>query len=244
MAAQNYHTILSQKERVNWIKFGNANTEFFHTQIKLRQAKNNIAKLEDTSAIPDIVNSEDNKILEKIPSQEEIKEAVFCLNQDGAPGPDGYAGIFYREAWNIIKEDLTNVIQFCWSNQLIPSGLNSNFLILLPKIQGAKKASQFRPIGLSNFCFKIFTKIPTIRMSNLIQKIIYPQQCAFIKGRNIHEQVLLASELVNEMNTNIKGGNVALKLNISQTYGTVSWDYLIAVLKKYGRELQIGFWCF
>ncbi|XP_026428491.1 uncharacterized protein LOC113324385 [Papaver somniferum] len=233
MAAQNYHTMLSQKARVNWIKFGDANTEFFHTQVELGQAKNNIAELEDTygaivtnkqsienillnhfkekfatqpvniseiflSAIPDIVNSGDNKILEKIPSQEEIKEAVFCLNQDGAPGPDSYTG--------------------------------------------AKKASQFRPIGLSNFCFKIFTKILTIRMRNLLQKIISPQQCSFIKGRTIHEQVLLTSKLVNEMNTNRRGGNVALKLDISQAYNTVSWDYLIAVLKKYGFSERITNW--
>ncbi|XP_026377624.1 uncharacterized protein LOC113271914 [Papaver somniferum] len=52
LVAQNYHTILSQKARVNWIKYGDANTCFFHTSIKLRQATNSITELEnDAGAI-------------------------------------------------------------------------------------------------------------------------------------------------------------------------------------------------
>lgn len=39
IAAQNYHTLLSQKARINWVQFGDANTRFFHTSIKIRQAK-------------------------------------------------------------------------------------------------------------------------------------------------------------------------------------------------------------
>ncbi|XP_026451543.1 uncharacterized protein LOC113351839 [Papaver somniferum] len=185
-------------------------------------------------AIPQLVTAEDNSILEHLPTGEEIKNVVFELNQDGSPGPDGFTGVFYRFAWDIIKEDLIAAIQYCWSNQVNPAGLNSNFLVLLPKIKRAKKANQFRPIGLSNFCFKIFTKIIAIRMSNVLHKLISTQQCAFIKGRNIHEQVLLASELVNEMQFTRRWGNVGLKLEISQAYDTLSWEYLLVVLKKYG----------
>ncbi|KAI3856532.1 hypothetical protein MKX03_028374 [Papaver bracteatum] len=57
--------------------------------------------------------------------------------------------------------DLVEAIQFCWRRRYIPRGLNSNFLVLLPKCQGEKKSNQFIPIGLSNFLFKIFTKIST-----------------------------------------------------------------------------------
>lgn len=148
LASQNYHTMLSQKARINWIKFGDANTDFFHTSIKLKQAKNSIDEIEDefgnivanqqsiakilidyfqakftaqpvqftehlSKAIPHLVTDEDNIFLEFLPSKEEIKHVVFDLNQDGAPGPDGFTGIFYTIAWDVISEDLTAAVQYC-----------------------------------------------------------------------------------------------------------------------------------
>ncbi|XP_026396710.1 uncharacterized protein LOC113291389 [Papaver somniferum] len=77
-------------------------------------------------------------------------------------------------------------------------------------------------------------------MSGIMEKLISPQQAAYIKGRNIHEQVLLASELVNEIKFKRRGGNVGIKLDISQTYNSVSWDFHIKVLLKYGRGLRQG----
>ncbi|XP_026399009.1 uncharacterized protein LOC113294849 [Papaver somniferum] len=173
-------------------------------------------------AAPTVITAEDNSFLEKVPSEEDIKNAVFDLNQDSAPWPDGFTGIFYRFAWEVIKTDLVTAVQYCWENNFIPSGMNSNFLVLIPKVHGAKNAKQFRPIGLSNFCFKVITKIVTMRISKYLPKIISPQQCAFIKNRNIHEQFLLASELVNELSVKRRGGNLGLKLDISQAYDTMS----------------------
>lgn len=52
---------------------------------------------------------------------------------------------FYRMAWDIICVDLIAAIQFCWFNQEIPSGLNSNFLVLPPKSKSIQtyRAEQF-----------------------------------------------------------------------------------------------------
>ncbi|XP_026434545.1 uncharacterized protein LOC113332086 [Papaver somniferum] len=47
-------------------------------------------------AAPKVITTEDNYYLEKLPTEEDIKTAIFDLNQDGAPGPDGFTGTFYR----------------------------------------------------------------------------------------------------------------------------------------------------
>ncbi|XP_026378045.1 uncharacterized protein LOC113272424 [Papaver somniferum] len=186
-----------------------------HFQQKFKFQEVHIAdKLLDV--IPSSVTTSDQALLDAVPSSAEIKSIIFAMDPESAAGPDSFSGIYYRTCWEIICNDL--VIQFCWERKFIPKGLNSNFLVLLPKCQGAKKANQFRPIGLSNVLFKIFTKIITTRMNNLMVKLISPQQAAYIKGRSIHEQVLLASEMVNEMKRKRRGGNVAFKLDISQAY--------------------------
>ncbi|XP_026410170.1 uncharacterized protein LOC113305327 [Papaver somniferum] len=102
---------------------------------------------------------------------------------------------------------------------------------------GAKTAAHFRPIGLSNVSFKIITKLITLRMSTLMNNLVSPQQTAYIKGRNIQEQVLLASEMVNEMKKK-RRGNVELKLDISQGYDAVSWEFFMQVLLKYWFSLN------
>ncbi|XP_026428837.1 uncharacterized protein LOC113324763 [Papaver somniferum] len=160
-------------------------------------------------------------MLDTLPSYEEIKNIIFQMNPESSAGPDSFSGIFYRTCWEIICTDLVAAIQFCWKRRFIPRGLNSNFLVLLPKCQGAKKANQFRPIGLSNVLFKIFTKIITVRMNSLLVKLIPPQKAAYNKGRSIREQILLASETVNEVKRKRRGGNVAFKLDIYQAYDSL-----------------------
>ncbi|XP_026417310.1 uncharacterized protein LOC113312789 [Papaver somniferum] len=275
--AQNLHnsqevhlsSLLKTKSRVKWIKEGAANTNFFHTMLKIRQAKNCISELKTANGeiisdqgkiadelvkfygqkfkfqavtvdefllkhIPQVITDEDQKMLDVIPEEEKIRATIFSMDPDSSPGPDGFSGCFNRACWHIIKEDVIQAIQFCWRRRYIPKGLNSNFLVLLPKVDGAKTPSQFRPIGLRNVSFKIFTKLITNRMSVLMAKLISPQQATYVKGRIIQQQILLASELVNEMKKKRGGGNVALKLDISQAYDSVSWHFLFQVLQKFG----------
>ncbi|XP_026416499.1 uncharacterized protein LOC113311932 [Papaver somniferum] len=194
-------------------------------------------------AIPKVVSSEDNKMLENILSAQEIKEAVFSMNADSAPSPDGFSGFFYRYAWEVIGEGVINAIRYCWKRDFIPRGLNSNFLFLLPKVKGARRPNQFRPIGLSNFSFKIFTKIMTNRMYGLMGKVISEQQGAFLKGRCIQEQIVLAYEMINKIDTKRRGGNVSRGLRqgdpLSPIFFVIAEDALSRSLSKMVEENKI-----
>jgi len=47
----------------------------------------------------------------KCPDFSEIKNVVFNLNDNSAPGPDGFCGIVYHSCWEIIGTDVCNVVQ-------------------------------------------------------------------------------------------------------------------------------------
>ncbi|XP_026378346.1 uncharacterized protein LOC113272764 [Papaver somniferum] len=146
-----HNTLLRKKSRIKWVKEGSANTNFFHINMKIRfqfKEVNIVEKL--LVVIPQLITAEDQHMLDSTPTAEEIKETTFSIDSDNSPGPDGYSGIFYKNCWDIIQNDFVAAIQFCWNRKFIPKGLNSSFLVLLPKCQGAKTAAQFRPIGLSN----------------------------------------------------------------------------------------------
>lgn len=46
-----------------------------------------------------LMSEEDNRMLTKIPSWIEIKDVVFVMNAEGAPGPDGFGGFFFQKYW-------------------------------------------------------------------------------------------------------------------------------------------------
>jgi hypothetical protein len=101
--------------------------------------------------IPNLVSDSVNALLTMLPSYEEIKNAVFSLNKDSAPGPDGYGAFFYQTYWEIIHQDVVNVVlQFFTSGWIMPN-FNYNTLILVPKTQNADSIDQFRPIAMANF---------------------------------------------------------------------------------------------
>jgi len=101
--------------------------------------------------IPSLVTLEDNTLLTTLSLAEEIKTVVLNLCGDSAPGPDGYLGHFYHSFWHIIGSDVVKSTQFFFTNNFIMPNLNSNMLILIPKVQGADRLDNFRPIVLANF---------------------------------------------------------------------------------------------
>ncbi|XP_026383949.1 uncharacterized protein LOC113279469 [Papaver somniferum] len=182
------------------------------------------------------ISEEESILMDVVPSVEEIRRAVYDLGVDSAPGPDGFSGCFYRHCWDIIHQDLINAITYCWQHKLIPQGSNSSLLIFLVKVRGVNTLRNFRPIGLSNFFFKIFTKILATRLGGVLDKLVSEEQVTFMKGRNIHENISVASEMVNELKCKRKDGNVGLKLNISQAFDTgnmKSLNNLLSLLGKY-----------
>jgi hypothetical protein len=69
--------------------------------------------------IPNLVNDDINALLTVLPSYSEIKAAVFALNKDSAPGPNGFGAFFFQNYWDIVKNDVTNVVLQLFSSSWI-----------------------------------------------------------------------------------------------------------------------------
>jgi len=109
---------------------------------------------------------------------------------------------------------------------MLPNNFNSNVIVLIPKIPGAKSMGDYRPIALANFQFKIITKILADRLACITSRIISTEQRGFVRDRNISDCVILAFEAINCLEKNQYGGNIALKVDISKTFDTLDWNFL------------------
>src|SRR3954471_21374144 len=167
-----------------------------------------------TEDIPQVSN-EENTFLNYTFIEEEIKKAVFQMEHNKAPGPDGFPAEFYQQFWDAIKTDLIEFFQ-CWHvGQLELFRLNFGETVLLPKVLEAERIQQYRPICLLNVSFKIFTKVATIRLNSVADHVVKPTQTAFMQGRNILDGVVVLHETVHEMHAKKLNG-VIFKLTLKR----------------------------
>lgn len=194
------------------------------------------------SVIPSLVFQSDNIMLTNIPTMEEVKNAVFSLDRNSVPGPDGFGGSFYHSYWDIIGADVHNsVLQFFKDGWIYPN-LNSNRVVLIPKFVGADRVENFRPIALANFQFKVISKVLADRLAIIMPKIISAEQRGFIRGRHISDCACIDSEEVNMLNNRHFGGNVALKFDIKRAFDTLDWNFLLKILSSFGFDHQFCKW--
>ncbi|XP_024190514.1 uncharacterized protein LOC112194518 [Rosa chinensis] len=186
--------------------------------------------------IPHMVTEEENYSLLVIPSAEEIRDAAMKMDGTSAPGLDGFGGCFFTSCWSVVAQDVTLAVQSFFINGYIMPHFNSNILILIPKLEDAENISDFRPIALANFVFKIITRIMADRLGPLACRIISPSQSAFIRGRSIIDPIVLTSECVNLLDQKCKYGNLAFKFDIRKAFDTLDWNFLLRVLHTFGFD--------
>ncbi|CAN1801746.1 Transposon TX1 uncharacterized 149 kDa protein [Linum perenne] len=160
------------------------------------------------------------------------------MHPDKAPGPDGLNPAFYQRFWDIVGPDVIRDCRSWLVDKRIPNEVQATDIVLLPNKENATKMSDLRPISLCNVRYRIVAKVLANRMRSIMSDIIPEEQSAFIKGRSIVDNVLIAFETLHAMNIRrtAKIGEVALKMDISKAYDRVEWNYLEAIMTKMGFD--------
>ena len=154
-------------------------------------------------------------------------------------GPYGFTKEFYVAAWKVI---VITAIKSFFLFGFLPSGINATILSLILKIENAEKIKDFRPIACCNLRYKVISKVLADRLRIIFLDAIEPNQSAFITGRLLLENVLLASELVNGYHKSTITQISAIKFDISKAFDTVKWSFISSVLRAMGLQLQFVQW--
>ncbi|XP_059285826.1 uncharacterized protein LOC132039345 [Lycium ferocissimum] len=100
-----------KKENDTWIEgednIASEAVKFFEDQFTFQDVDDGPAVL---NCLPRVINDEDNNMLKDRPTLEELKNVVFTLSTDTAPGPDGTSRKFYQHCGDIIALDLFSMV--------------------------------------------------------------------------------------------------------------------------------------
>ncbi|KAJ4769324.1 RNA-directed DNA polymerase (reverse transcriptase)-related family protein [Rhynchospora pubera] len=174
-------------------------------------------------------------------TSQEVHHAVMKLANNKASGPDGLPNEFVREKWSVVGQDIMRIFDDLFSLSLNLKDFNRAHIILLPKSQNATSLSSFRPISVINYIPKLIAKVLANRLGKHIDEMISPSQTGFIKGRLIHENFLVARELIAHFKT-CKEPVIMIKLDFYKAFDTVNWSFLLNVLKVFGAPSKFIDW--
>lgn len=89
--------------------------------------------------------------------------------------------------------------------------LKNIFIALIPKKDTVEEIKDLRPISLVHGVYKIISKVLGERFKSTFSSIIFSEQTAFIKKRQILDGVLVANELID---SRIRSGKPGLLCKI------------------------------
>ncbi|GAA0176031.1 hypothetical protein LIER_29096 [Lithospermum erythrorhizon] len=166
----------------------------------------------------------------------EIKNAIFGMGLNRAPGLDGFTVEFYQHCWPVI------VVKYFFATGEAFPAFNTTVLSLIPKTKFPVNIKEYRPIACCNVIYKCIIKILADRLKRVLNDVISYNQSAFVKGRMLNDSVLLMNELVNNYHNKEGRRRCTLKIDIMKAYDTVRWDYLWCVIEAMRFPVLFNSW--
>lgn len=158
------------------------------------------------------VTPEMNDMLMQEFSDEEIKQGLDGIGNLKAPGCDGMPSLFYKNFWGTVGVDVTKEVKQFLNGGQMPASWNDTMVVLIPKVQHPERLKDLRPISLCNVVYKIALKVLSNRLKTILPYIISQNQSAFVPGRLVTDNVLIAYELTHFMQTKRSGSEGCMQL--------------------------------
>ncbi|XP_062113724.1 uncharacterized protein LOC133824761 [Humulus lupulus] len=264
-----YASYLYQKSKIDWLRFGDANSSFFHASLKKRKLANRIVSF--VSAEGKIVDDYD-----KVTAHFLDHFKKFLGTASKASGVIDTQAICYGSVLSsedqlclikpfTVKEVKTTMFSI---HSLKSPGPDGTLLSLIPKVDQPVNAFDFRPIACCNTLYKCISKMLCNRLKLVLPTLISQNQGAFIKNRflvhndfleNLLNALFFSKRFIRWIMVCLRGSSYSLVLNgsiqgwfqgarglnqgdpISPLLFVMVMDYLTRLLLKTSKEKEFRF---
>ena len=170
-----------------------------------------------------------------MPTKQELWDTLKDMKRNASPGPDGFNVEFYLATWSWIGDDVAALVSSFFHSRVMPQHINDTHIVLIPKKLVALVPVDYRPISLCNVVYKLISKSLANRLKPHLPDYINPSQQAFIEGRRISNNIIIAQEITHSFAlTSWKHYAFMLKIDLAKAFDRLEWNFIVAALSRKG----------
>ena len=172
------------------------------------------------------VNAEQNVNLESTITTEELGKALSETQNDKTPGPCGLSVNFLKVFWGKLKILFTQLTNFVFKVKKVHTSARQGVITLIPKKnRDVRMLKNWRPIILLCVDYKLIAKTIANRLKKILNDIIHPDQCGFLKGRGCTQNIRKTLDTVNYTKENNIDG-LMLLIDFEKAFDRVEYQSL------------------
>lgn len=109
--------------------------------------------------------------------------------------------------------------------------LVTQIFAFIPKKLVPQVPTDYRPISLCNVVYKIIAKSLANRLKPHLPDYIDPSQQAFIEGRRISDNIIIAQEITHTFALkSSKHHTFMLKIDLAKAFDRLEWNFIVSAL--------------
>ena len=194
------------------------------------------------SSIPNDTMREEHKTrLAANITKKELLMAIAISPNNKAPGLDGLSYEFYQTFRHTVLTDiLAHQCHQALSTAVIPASWNRTATTLLFKKGSRTDLRNWRPIALINVDSKLFSRVLTTRLAEVVPTHIAQYQTGFVRGRYITDnaatvQLLMAHRAHRQkLGLTFPEQQAMVMLDQEKAYDRVHSSFLLAIMTRVG----------
>ena len=186
------------------------------------------------------IDQADSALLGKNVTMTEVYEAIKDMKTNKSPGIDGLPIEFYVKFWEIIKEDLFEILVNIIGGTELQEFQRQAIIVLIHKDGDLNQLRNWRPISLICADIKIVAKILAKRLRLVMYKVISKYQYC-VQGRTIVDCTCQIRDVLYHVNEADLTGAV-VNLDWEKAFDRVDWGLIEKTMYKMGFPSNVINW--
>ena len=166
-------------------------------------------------------------------TDDEVLKSLKRASPGTSPGPDGLPMDLWRKYRDLFAPPLARLFSAIAAGGRLPPGFHLGNITMIFKAGDRTDPANYRPITLLNSDYRAYARVLASRLGPVLSSIIDPHQTAFLPGRHIGENILLAQALPRAL-SHANAGAVSVACDFRKAYDTVGRDYLYQAMRAMG----------